>query len=206
MLGKTADAFGQVLADNYSWVVKNIKNRLTVFDLQSVMEGPFGPIRGPMAKWDLILVGTDELALDLVALEIGKVDGAKIVPHMKSAAERKLGISDLNDVKILGMSLEEAKEKTPKFNISGGTMTGLVSYFSGHYGYKVMKKIPDLKVQKCKKCGQCSKNCPAEAIEFNEGEFPKFLRKKCISCLCCFELCKYHAIEIKKRGLIGIFD
>ncbi len=206
LLGKNAEGFGQVLADNFSWVVKNIKNRLTVFDLQSVMEGRLGPVTGPMAKWDIILAGTDELALDLIALEIGKVKDIKKIPHLKSAIERKLGLSNLSDIKILGMSLDDAKSKTPKFNVPGGALTGLVSYMSGHVAYKIMKKIPDLKIKKCKKCGQCSKICPANAIEFKDGDFPKYVRKKCISCLCCMELCPHHAIDIKKRGLVGIFD
>ena len=73
LFGKTAEQFGEVLADNFSWIVKNKPNRLTVYDLQEIMEGRMGPSGGTMKKWDLILAGTDELALDIVALEIGKI-------------------------------------------------------------------------------------------------------------------------------------
>ncbi|MFX0003592.1 MAG: DUF362 domain-containing protein [Candidatus Hodarchaeota archaeon] len=205
LLGKNAEQFGEVLADNFSWIVKNKPNRLIVYDLQEIMEGMAGPGGGIMKKWDLILVGTDELALDVVALEIGKVK-VKNVPHVKNAIERNLGVGNLENIEIVGISLEEAKRQTPKFNVPGSTMTSFISYMSGHLAYKITKKIPNLVKQKCVQCGQCAQICPAEAIEFIEGNFPIFSRKKCISCLCCSELCPESAIQAKSRGLAGIFD
>jgi len=205
LLGKNANQFGKVLADNFSWIVNNKPNRFTVYDLQEIMEGAGGPAAGKMATWDLILAGTDEVALDVVALEIGKLKG-KNVPHVKNAIERNLGIGDLNKIEIVGMTLEEAKKQVPKFNVPGNIMTRFISYMSGHLAYKVIKKIPNLIKEKCIKCGQCAQICPAEAIEFIEGNYPIYLRKKCISCLCCMELCPENAIIAKSRGLVGLFD
>ncbi|MFX1417505.1 MAG: DUF362 domain-containing protein [Promethearchaeota archaeon] len=205
LLGKTADKFGEVLADNFSWILKNKPKRLTIYDLEEIMQGSMGPAAGNMVKWNLILVGTDELALDIVALEIGKLK-AKNVPHIKNAIERNLGVGDLNNIEIVGMSLEEAKKQTPKFNVPGSTMTNFISYITGHFAYKVMKKIPDLIKVKCVQCGQCAQNCPAEAIKFVEENYPIFLREKCISCLCCFELCPENAIKTRSRGFFGLFD
>jgi uncharacterized protein (DUF362 family)/NAD-dependent dihydropyrimidine dehydrogenase PreA subunit len=205
LLGKSADEFGQVLADNFSWVVKNKPKRLTVYDLQEIMEGPKGPAAGKMVKWDLILVGTDELALDVVALEIGKLK-AKNVPHVKHAIERNLGVGNLDDIEVVGLTLEEAKKLTPKFKVPGRTMTRFISYITGHMAYKMMKRIPNLMKAKCVQCGQCAQNCPAEAIDFEKANYPIFLREKCISCLCCMELCPEDAIEAKGRGLRGLFD
>ncbi|MHA2280990.1 MAG: DUF362 domain-containing protein [Promethearchaeota archaeon] len=205
LFGKNAEKFGEVLADNFSWIVKNKPNRLTVYDLQEIMEGRFGPGGGSMKKWDLILVGTDELALDVVALEIGKVR-LKNVPHVKNAFDRNLGIGNLGDIKIVGMSLEEAKKQTPKFNVPGSSFTSFMAYMSGRIGYKIIKKIPDLIKNKCIKCGDCAKNCPAKAIEFEENTFPIFIRKKCISCFCCAELCSKNAIKASSKGLSGLFQ
>ncbi|MFW9998801.1 MAG: DUF362 domain-containing protein [Candidatus Hodarchaeota archaeon] len=205
LLGKTADRFGEVLADNFSWILKNKPKRLTVYDLQEIMEGAAGPVSGKMVKWDLILVGTDELALDVVALEIGKVK-TKNVPHIRNAIERDLGVGDLDKIEIVGMSLEDAKKQTPKFNVPGSIMTSFISYMSGHLAYKVMKKIPSLVKSKCAQCGQCAQICPVEAIKFIEGKYPEYLRKKCISCLCCMELCPENAIIAKSRGIGGLFD
>jgi len=206
LLGKNAQNFGMVLADNFSWVVKNKPNRITIYDLHTIMQGPRGPSAGEMVKWDLILVGTDELALDLVALEIGKFNGLKNVPHLNNAFKRGLGIGNFDEIEILGLSLEDAKKQVPKFKVPGEFMTNIVSFVTGHVVYKIFKKIPVLKQKLCKKCGECAQICPAEAINFKEQQYPIFLRKKCISCLCCMEMCPHHAIDAKMRGIGGLLD
>jgi len=205
LLGRTPDKFGEALADNFSWIVKNKPNRLIIYDCVKVMQGPMGPVSGPMKQWDLILVGTDELALDVVALEIGKFKGLKYVPHLKNAYERGLGIGDIDDIEILGLSLEEARNSTPKFKVPGKFMTKLASLITRSIVYKVTKKIPILKKKLCIQCGQCSKVCPVKAINFRSGEYPEFLRRECISCLCCMEMCPQQAIKPKLRGFGGLF-
>ena len=139
LFGKNAEQFGEVLADNFSWIVKNKPNRLIIYDLQEIMEGRFGPGGGTMKQWDLILAGTDDLALDVIALEIGKVK-IKNVPHVKNAIERNLGVGTLENIEILGMSLEVAKKQTPRFNVPGNRFTNFIAYMSGHIGYKIIKK------------------------------------------------------------------
>ncbi|MHA2123247.1 MAG: DUF362 domain-containing protein, partial [Promethearchaeota archaeon] len=205
LYGKTAEQFGEVLADNFSWVVNNKPNRLTVYDLQEIMEGRFGPGGGSMKQWDLILAGTDEVALDSIALEIGKIK-TKDVPHVNNAINRNLGVGDIEKIKIKGMSIEEARKRTPKFHVPGSRFTSFIAYMSGHVGYKIIKKIPDLIKDKCIKCGECAKNCAAKAIEFDAANYPAFIRKKCISCFCCAELCSENAIKARTKGLAGFFD
>ncbi len=205
LLGKSADEFGEVLADNFSWIVKNKPHRLIIYDLQKIMEGAMGPAAGKMVEWDLILAGTDELALDVIALEIGKLK-AKNVPHVKNAIERNLGVGKIDNIEVVGLTLEEAKKLTPKFNVPGRIMTRFISFMSSHMAYKIMKRIPYLIKAKCVQCGQCAQNCPADAIEFEKGNYPAFLRKQCISCLCCAELCPEDAIKTKSRGIFGLFD
>ncbi|MFX0186572.1 MAG: DUF362 domain-containing protein [Candidatus Hodarchaeota archaeon] len=202
LLGKTPDQFGEALTDNYSWVVKNKPNRLIVYDLHTIMEGSMGPVAGTMKTWNLILTGTDELALDLAALEIGKFKGI-LVPHLKIAIKRNLGIYNLNDIEFVGMSLKEAKNCTPKFKGPNEFFTKITNYL-GKIGYKILKKIPVLSKTSCRKCGQCAQICPAKAIYFKENHYPNYLRKKCISCLCCMEMCPHHAIVVRTRGISGL--
>jgi len=205
LLGRSPDQFGEALTDNFSWVVKNKPNRLIVYDCVRVMQGTMGPVSGPMKKWDLILVGTDELALDVVALEIGKFKGLKHVPHLKNTFERGLGEGNLDKIEIVGLSLEEARNLAPKFKVPGKTMTRFASFITRNIVYKVTKKIPVLKEELCVQCGQCFEVCPANAIDYKSGEYPKFLRKACISCLCCMEMCPQQAIKTKLRGFGGLF-
>lgn len=205
LFGKTTEQFGEVLVDNFSWIVRNKPNRLIVYDLQEIMEGRMGPGGGSMKKWDLILAGTDEVALDLIACEIGKLK-VKNVPHVKNAIERNFGVGNLEDIEIVGVSLEEAKKQTPKFKVPGNRFTSFIAYMSGHIGYKIIKKIPKLIKSGCVQCGECAQNCASKAIEFETNSYPIFLRKKCISCFCCAELCSENAIKPKSRGIAGLFD
>ncbi len=205
LLGKTADQFGEVLADNFSWIVKNKPNRLIVYDLHTIMQGPMGPVSGRMKNWNLVLAGTDELAMDTVALEIGKYKGLQYVPHLKNAYERGLGTGDLNEIEIVGIPLEEAKKMTPKFKVPGRRMTKLATSITGGLVYRVTKRIPKLIKKKCAQCGQCAEICPAKAIDFKKNEYPRFNRDVCISCLCCMEMCPQEAIKAKKRGFFGLF-
>ena len=205
MLGRTPDKFGEALADNFSWIVKNKPNRLIIYDCVKVMQGPMGPVSGSMRQWDLILVGTDELAMDVVALEIGKFKGLKYVPHLKNAYKRGLGIGDLENIEILGLSLEEARNSTPKFKVPGKFITRFASFITRSIVYRVTKKIPNLKKKLCIKCGNCFEVCPANAINFVSGEHPEFLRKDCISCLYYIEMCPQEAIKLSKEALVDFF-
>ncbi|MBD3194208.1 MAG: DUF362 domain-containing protein [Candidatus Lokiarchaeota archaeon] len=202
--GKSPDEFGECIADNYSWISNNKPNRITIYDLDCVMQGTMGPVSGKMVDWNLLLVGTDELALDTIALAIGKFKG-RYIPHLKQLRERDIGVGDIEDIEIFGISLEEAKRKTPKFKIPGSRMVKLSSYITSRIIYRVTKKVPRLNAEKCIKCGECAKNCPANAIESEKGEYPHFQRKNCISCLCCAELCIRQAINTKRRGIGGLF-
>ena len=48
---------------------------------------------------------------------------------------------------------------------------------------------------KCKKCGICRKNCPAEAIEGKIKESFLIDKMKCIKCGICINKCKFNAID-----------
>ncbi|MFX0059504.1 MAG: DUF362 domain-containing protein [Candidatus Heimdallarchaeota archaeon] len=204
LLGKNPNEFGETLADNYAWVVQNKPKRLIIYDLQRVMQGPMGPVSGPMKKWNLIMVGTDELALDLIALEIGRFNGMKRVPHLRSASKRGLGISDFKDIEIVGLSLEQAKKSIPKFKVPGRKMTKFASFITGSIVYKVTKRVPKVKKKLCRHCKQCFDVCPANAIALDEEMHPYFVKKQCISCLCCLEVCPHQAIKSKQRGFLGL--
>ena len=46
----------------------------------------------------------------------------------------------------------------------------------------------------CTKCGQCSKACPAGAIEWQKKEFARIDKDKCIKCKACISACDFKAI------------
>ena len=52
--------------------------------------------------------------------------------------------------------------------------------------------------EKCKKCGLCQKNCPANAIEGKPSQIHKIIPEKCIFCGSCYNICPFKAV-IKKN-------
>ena len=48
---------------------------------------------------------------------------------------------------------------------------------------------------RCIKCGQCYKVCPASAIDWQKGKYPKIDKMKCIKCKACINSCPTAAIE-----------
>lgn len=79
----------------------------------SVIEGlvggeGHGPINNTSVESNIMFAGRDPVALDTVALTFM---GFKVgqVPHVKLAAKKKLGISSLNKIKIVGADLNEIK-------------------------------------------------------------------------------------------------
>ncbi len=61
------------------------------------------------------------------------------------------------------------------------------------------KTCPDLvkfevDPDKCKKCGLCFKDCPAEAIIWKKKEVAFIDKNKCIKCMTCYDRCRFDAI------------
>jgi NADH-quinone oxidoreductase subunit F len=47
----------------------------------------------------------------------------------------------------------------------------------------------------CKKCGQCAKVCPVEAITWEKKQVAVINKEKCIKCKTCISNCRFMAIE-----------
>ncbi len=61
----------------------------------------------------------------------------------------------------------------------------------------LMQSKPALVKRDCIGCGKCGEVCPAAAIEMRKG-FPVIDRKKCIRCFCCQELCPKGAMIVHR--------
>jgi NADH:ubiquinone oxidoreductase subunit F (NADH-binding)/(2Fe-2S) ferredoxin/NAD-dependent dihydropyrimidine dehydrogenase PreA subunit len=49
--------------------------------------------------------------------------------------------------------------------------------------------------EKCKKCGQCFRNCPAGAIKWEKGQVAYIDQEKCTKCKTCIKNCRFWAID-----------
>jgi len=90
---------------------------LVVVDGLVGMEGE-GPIEGTGVVMNVILAGRDMVAVDTVATTIMGFD-PKRVEHIQHAAQRGLGVADLDKIVIKGTPLEQVKRNfaEPHFNI-----------------------------------------------------------------------------------------
>ena len=54
----------------------------------------------------------------------------------------------------------------------------------------------------CNRCGTCSQNCPAKALEYVKKKVPVLIEEKCMGCGECLAVCPVKAIEMVHRGSI----
>ncbi len=194
--GRTLEEFSEVLADLYS--VVNSRPILNVMDVIQAMIG-MGPSSGRMVTINTIIAGFDAVAVDAVAVAMAGYEPLTAVPHIRICHERGLGIGDLRRIEILGDGFPEERKE---LSLPSRGIVGISSTFFGELFHRYMKKIPLFLHDKCTQCGTCSKNCPVRVIKLTP--YPEIDRKGCVNCLCCFELCSYGAIDVKRAGIRGI--
>jgi uncharacterized protein (DUF362 family)/NAD-dependent dihydropyrimidine dehydrogenase PreA subunit len=186
---------GAILCD----IHQCLKVGLHIMDGVSAMEGE-GPTAGKVYPAHKILLSQDPLALDTVAVKMLGLDLVEL-PIFDAARERGLGISNLEQIQVLGdyrtipslnnfkMPRAFGQVKNPK-----GKMFGFIIDF--------LKTRPKVNRKKCKNCNVCVESCPVQVID---RETKRIEYDQCIECLCCHELCLYKAVEIKNvNWLAGV--
>jgi NADH-quinone oxidoreductase subunit F/NAD(P)H dehydrogenase (quinone)/NADP-reducing hydrogenase subunit HndC len=53
----------------------------------------------------------------------------------------------------------------------------------------------EVDTDKCKKCGVCYKQCPADAVEWEKKQPARIIKEKCIKCMTCITNCRFDAID-----------
>ncbi len=111
--------FSQALID----VLTYVKPVLTVMDSVVAMEGD-GPSGGDPFQANLILASRDPYAMDVVAAHLAGMEPLTL-PPIEVAAERGLTTGRVEDVEILGLSLEQARLKGFRYGTATKVDTGL---------------------------------------------------------------------------------
>lgn len=187
------ESFGEILAD----IHQIAKFQLHIMDGISAMQGE-GPTAGEVYPGNKILMSTDPLALDTVAI---KMLGMEIgeVPILGAAKRRRIGESKLEDITIDGDYKTVPKLdnfKLPKRYKSGKrrnykALIKVIDFF---------KTTPKVNRKKCRNCNVCVESCPVKAINRDTKQIDY---KVCIECMCCHELCMYKAVELKKEKFLA---
>jgi uncharacterized protein (DUF362 family)/Pyruvate/2-oxoacid:ferredoxin oxidoreductase delta subunit len=187
------DDFANCIID----IFLSTKVTLNIIDGIVAMEGE-GPTSGEPRQMGVLLGSADAFALDVVAANIIGANPASI-PILKNSIQRGLCSGRLEDIKIIGDSVENVQAKDYDIPQLGNLKTleftenKFLRYFT-----KRIKPKPVFHHDKCASCGDCVRLCPAHIIQLDKGRKPRFDSSKCISCFCCQELCPVKAVSIKR--------
>ncbi len=192
-LGTTHEKFAALIVDIYSV----LRPRLCVMD---AVVGLGGRWREQDRVWPgLILASRDGVALDTVAALILGVD-PKTVPILVNAGRRGLGVTDIEQIEIVGEPLpdvvKEMAGQTKRFHVPSVAQT--VS------GWFLRQERPELLPDLCTGCGHCPRPCPVGAVQVVDGK-PVFDYDKCIRCFCCIELCPQRALRVTRGPIANLF-
>jgi uncharacterized protein (DUF362 family)/NAD-dependent dihydropyrimidine dehydrogenase PreA subunit len=191
--------FAKILVDIY----QEAKPALTIIDGVLAMEGDGPGSSGSPRPLNLLLAGSDCVALDTVMAKIMGIKNQEILPT-KEARLRGLGEGRLSKIEIVGEDID--KLGIPAFilpqiakvsNLPEAVKTILKSLIK-YYPYSLRLK--------CTRCGHCVNICPRKCIALKKKGIV-FNYKRCIACFCCQEGCPSAAIGLKKSllaKLIGL--
>ncbi len=177
------ERFSHLLLDLYAAIRGRVL--LNVVDAIVGMEGE-GPGSGDPVKLGLIIAGDDAVAVDMVCTALIGWDPMEVGTN-RLASERGLGPKSLEEIEVLGLSLDEA----------GRPFKRPMGHSSLEPFIKAFREIICLE-DRCIGCGICVQICPGGALEM-VGDHPKFNGERCIQCFCCVELCPQGALRAVRR-------
>lgn len=157
-----------------------------------------GPTAGEVYPANKILISTDPLALDTVAINMLGME-IEEVPILTAARQRKIGESKLVNISIDGdykdipklanFKLPKRYKSSKKRNSKA--LVKIIDFF---------KTVPKVNRKKCRNCNVCVESCPVGAINLDTKQIDY---KVCIECMCCHELCMFKAVELRKRNFLA---
>jgi uncharacterized protein (DUF362 family)/NAD-dependent dihydropyrimidine dehydrogenase PreA subunit len=194
-----ADEFAKILVDIY----QESRPALTIIDGILAMEGDGPGTGGKVRQLNLLLGGSDCVALDTVMARIMGIRHQEVL-STKEAALRGLGEGQLSRIKIEGEDID--KLNIPPFILPQVSKIGNLPHVLKVILKSLIKYYPYSLRLKCTRCGRCVKICPKKCIMLKKKSII-FNYKQCIACFCCQEACPAAAIGVKKSllaKLIGL--
>ncbi|MDD3170831.1 MAG: DUF362 domain-containing protein [Bacilli bacterium] len=195
--------FGEAINDLYGAILNAFKDKKILHIMDGIigLEGE-GPSSGGITKKaNAILMSTDAVSLDRVAVEVVHLDNKKLFIN-KIAGERGYGENNLENIEVLGNSIDDFADINflpPKDSLGNlGLRMLRIKTFRN-----VLLEHPVVMHNSCIRCGECAKICPPKAMTIKAGEFPRLNKSHCIRCWCCSEVCPKNAIKKSRRPIIG---
>ena len=184
--------FSKIMAKVFSIT----KPGLNVVDGIIAMEGD-GPSSGVIRRMNLIMAGTDAVAIDAC---IAKIIGLKPLDVLvtKEAFNMGLGEAHPEHIQTVGDDINDfiTKDfKLPQTTPLKFLPKGIINILAALIKFK-----PYIDNGLCKRCNLCKVACPVNCITIKK-DYCGIDYKKCVRCLCCQEVCPYKAICIKRNIL-----
>lgn len=176
-----------------------IRPTLSILDAVIAMDGD-GPSHGRPRPFGAILVSTDAVALDTVAMHLAKADPMR-VPYLASAREIAVGETRLENIEVVGDQISTLA--VDDFRIPRSEPSAPFSW--GARARKFVTARPVVDRSKCTGCGQCVRSCPPQVVSVTGGK-ASIDPTSCIRCYCCHEMCPQGAITLRRGGLARLAD
>ena len=187
--------FGEILTD----IHEGAKFHLHIMDGIVSMQGD-GPTAGTTYNANKILISTDPLALDTVAIRMIGMDIEEI-DIFDAVRKRNLGQWNLDKIIVDGdydsnslpilANYKFPKRYRSKKGSNSKAVVKVVDFF---------KARPVINKKKCKDCNVCIESCPIKIIDIDTKKIDYI---QCIECMCCHELCMHEAVELKSDNLLA---
>ena len=186
---QSAREFGEVVCE----INKHVRPGLVIMDGVVAMDGQ-GPTSGKPYSAGKILIGTDPLALDAVAVRMLGRD-IRELPVYAASVRDSIGEADLARIAVCGdydAPPRLAGFKLPRVMGAKKTPGGMLGRM-----IDLMRTRPLVDDAVCKRCNVCVESCPVEAID----KATKHINyEACIGCMCCHEMCTYHAVKLVRAN------
>ncbi len=171
---------------------------LCIMDAVDAMEGN-GPTAGEKVKVGAILSSLSPYALDIAAASLAKIPFEKI-PTLETAKD--IIEPSLDSIETVGESIDSLAREL-RLPDTVDTKFQTVSTIFGGRLKRYLEPKPKIIKSRCKVCGDCVRNCPQKLIFIKKGKV-RINHEGCIHCFCCHELCREHAIDIKKPFIVKL--
>ncbi len=180
---------------------------LSIADAVVGMEGN-GPTAGTPRKIGCLIASHSPHTLDMVASRLIGLDESS-VPTLDAAKRRGLLPDTLDEITIYGnivdFILSDFCHVVERHSLQfAGDGKSLIKRMFGGIVGRVFRTKPRLVRKMCVGCGICRDICPASAIVIKNKK-AKINRKSCIRCFCCQEFCPKSAMKVGRTLIASIF-
>ena len=182
--------FSGVVVDIY----EQARPTLSIIDGITAIEGDGPATTGSLRKMNVLLCGADAVALDSVLALLMGIKPFDVMTTRK-AAERGLGVADMQSIEVAGEKIEAMFTGT--FKLPTTSLKSKIPQPIVDIAKKLIRYYPCVEHDRCIRCAACIRACPQKIISMKRNRISVDYRK-CIACFCCQEVCPNAAIKTRK--------